>query len=121
MDELTLLRHLCSTDEISADTFAERRAHLIQEVTSATPIRTNVTSMPTRKPYRRTILVLTSVAAAVAIAAGTISFGVGPTGGASAQGAVVLNTTAKATGILPDPVLRAGQYLAITTVSESLT
>ena len=121
MDELTLLRHLRSTDEISDNTFAERRALLIQQMTSATPIRSNVTSMPTRKPSRRTILVLTSVAAAVAIVAGTIAFGVGPTGGASAQAAVVLNTAAKATEILPDPVLRAGQYLAIATVEESLT
>lgn len=120
MDELTLLRHLRRTDEISDDTFAERRALLIQQVTSATPIRSNVTSMPTRKLSRRTILVLTSVAAAVAIVAGTIVFGVGPTGGASAQAAVVLNATAKATEILPDPVVGAGQYLAIATVEESL-
>lgn len=33
----------------------------------------------------------------------------------------MLNTTAKAAEILPDPILGAGQYLAITTVAETLS
>ena len=121
MDELTLLRHLRSTDEITDDAFAERRALLLRQVTSEHPVRSNVTSISSRKVSRRTILVGTSVAAAIAIVAGTIAFGIGPTGGASAQAAVVLNATAKAAEILPDPILGAGQYLAITTVAETLS
>jgi len=121
MDELTLLRHLRSTDEITDDAFAERRALLLRQVTSEPPVRSNVTSISSRKLSRRPILVGMSVAAAFAIVAGTIAFGIGPTGGASAQAAVVLNAPAKAAEILPDPILGAGQYLAITTVAETLS
>lgn len=120
MDELTLLRHLRSDDEITDDVFAERRALLIQQVTAQASTKSNVTPMRASRRSRRNVLVLVSVAAAAAIVSGTIAFGVGPTGRSSAQAADVLNKTAKATQALPDPTLGAGQYLAITTDAEYL-
>lgn len=121
MDELTLLRQLRSDDEISDEAFTERRALLVRQVMS-TPTRPNVVAISTRRRHRRRNAILwTSAAAAVAIGVGAVALGIGPSGGASAQAASVLHRAAVTAEAQSDPIVGAGQYLAITRVAEELS
>jgi hypothetical protein len=80
MDELTLLRHLhASAKSLTARVCRTASpSHPTGDVRP--PVRSNVTSISSANSFRRPILVRMSVAAAFAIVAGTIAFGIGPTG-----------------------------------------